>query len=222
MLSAKRLLRSSVLFYATGALGHSIMRSIHSATHNITTDKRDVIITPKTRPATAAVVLSHGLGDSALGWADTAIEISKKFPHVAFKLPTAPISPVTINGGMPMPSWYDIESLGGDRTLERCAGIDSSKKRIESIVDEFKAMDIPASRIVLAGFSQGAALSLFTGLNYPETLAGIIAMSGYMPLPSSIKPNENSLKTPIRLFHGHIDDIVPFPMATDAFERAKG
>lgn len=227
MLSAKTLLRSSIFVFSAanclGVLGlRNMSRSVSTATHNVSTIKHEVLISPKNQQPTAAVVLTHGLGDTAFGWADTAIEISQHFPHVIFKLPTAPISPVTINGGMPMPSWYDIESLGGDRTLEKCAGIDKSKERIETIIDEFKSMEIPTNRIVLAGFSQGAALSLFTGLNYPETLAGIVAMSGYMPLPGAIKHNENSIKTPIRFYHGYDDEVVPFIMATDANDRAKG
>jgi predicted esterase len=95
----------------------------------------------------------HGLGDSADGFADVAEMLSSQLPHVKFILPTAPSSPVTLNGGMVMNSWYDIVGLD-DRAAETCEGLDESRNIVNEIVQQEVTLGIPHSRIVLAGFSQ--------------------------------------------------------------------
>jgi predicted esterase len=95
----------------------------------------------------------HGLGDSADGFSDVAEMFSSQLPHVKFILPTAPSSPVTLNGGMVMNSWYDIVGLD-DRASETCDGLDDSRNIVNAIVQQEVALGIPHSRIVLAGFSQ--------------------------------------------------------------------
>ena len=110
------------------------------------------------------MVLCHGLGDSAEGFADVAEQLGAALPHVKFVLPTAPTQPVTMNMGMPMPSWYDITGLD-ERSNEQCAGIDVSAGRIRGILRaEHAENGLPYSRMLLAGFSQGGALSLFVGM----------------------------------------------------------
>ncbi|RYG52148.1 hypothetical protein EON67_01845 [archaeon] len=110
-------------------------------------------------PPTATVILMHGLGDTADGWVDAAEFMARSLPHVQFVLPTATKEPVTVNGNMHMPSWYDIETLGSaklDRTHEgECKGIEFSRDRILGLVEESVKAGIPYSRIVLSGFSQG-------------------------------------------------------------------
>jgi predicted esterase len=102
-------------------------------------------------------------------------------PYIKFILPTAPTQPVTMNMGMPMPSWYDIKGLD-ERANEDCKGISESKARIEGILaKEHSERGLPYSRMLLAGFSQGGALSLFTGLQLDQPLAGIVVLSGYLP-----------------------------------------
>eukprot|EP00750_Incisomonas_marina_P015656 INCI18420.2.p1 GENE.INCI18420.2~~INCI18420.2.p1 ORF type:complete len:232 (+),score=19.23 INCI18420.2:116-811(+) len=120
----------------------------------------------------------HGLGDSARGWLDGALMLWRHVPHCKMILPNAPVAPVTLNGGMRMPSWYDIVGGGGDRFSEPCAGLDESRARINALIDAEVASGIPASRIALAGFSQGGAMTLVCGLQYPATLAGCLVMSG--------------------------------------------
>lgn len=115
----------------------------------------------------------------------------------------AALSP--LQGGAPMPSWYDIESLGGHRKLEKCAGIEDSVKRVRVLMQREVDAGVPLDRVVLAGFSQGGAMSIYTGLNTPETLAGIVVMSGYMPLPDKIAPTAAALATPV--FQGHGDEV---------------
>ena len=134
-----------------------------------------------------------------------------QMPHLKFILPTAPTQPVTMNMGMPMPSWYDIVGLD-ERANENCKGLPESKARIEKILeDEHKTTGLAYSRMVLAGFSQGGALSLYTGLQLPEALAGIVVMSGYLPAANSFQPTQKSV--PIYHGHGTMDPMVQFPMA---------
>jgi lysophospholipase-2 len=102
---------------------------------------------------------------------------------------------------------YDIVGLGG-RDLEQCEGIDSSRSTLRGLIASENAAGVPASRIVLAGFSQGGALSLYTGLQHPEALAGILCMSGYLPCPNAIVPAPVSLHTPVQLLHGDSDPMV--------------
>jgi predicted esterase len=102
----------------------------------------------------------HGLGDSADGFADVAEMFSHRLPYVKFILPTAPSSPVTLNGGMVMNSWYDIVGLD-DRAAETCDGLDESRNTVTDIIQQEVAAGIPYSRIVLAGFSQVIDLSSF-------------------------------------------------------------
>ena len=120
----------------------------------------------------ASFVLIHGLGDSAYGWLDVAEHLSTLHPHVKFILPTASEKPVTLNGGMEMPSWYDIKGLE-TRASETCDGIDESKQYITSLIENENKNGIPYKRIILGGFSQGGALSLFTSLQIDQTLAGV-------------------------------------------------
>jgi len=186
---------------------------------------------------TALVIVSHGLGDSANGWVDTIHQyVSPKLPHVRFVLPTAPEQPVTVNGGMPSNSWYDIEALGREaasRAHEKCKGIERSEKTILSLIEQHRkprtqaaisagTPDIPLERVVLMGFSQGAALSLYTGLRMSDRLGGIVAMSGYLPLaPSFSTVNESVKNTPILFCHGDEDNVVPLQWAKDAEANVK-
>lgn len=128
----------------------------------------DIIIEPEgARRPSALVILAHGLGDSAQGWVDTAEQLARALPHVRFYLPTAPVMPVTINGGARCNSWYDIKSLSRHRELESCEGLHASRARVHALIT---SSGVPPSRVVLAGFSQGGALSLFAGLTWGKPL----------------------------------------------------
>merc|ERR1712183_121000 len=108
--------------------------------------------------------LLHGLGDTAAGWADAAVHFSAHLPHVKFVLPTAPVQPVTLNGGMEMPSWYDIKGLG-QRSEEPCHGLDESRQKVCRLIEEELTMGVAHRRIVLGGFSQGAPCPCTRGFN---------------------------------------------------------
>lgn len=192
----------------------------------IRVDRRTNFVTIKpAKKHTASMIIIHGLGDSAFGWADTAAELAKANPHVKFILPTAEDKPVTVNGGEAMPSWYDIIQLGGnrDRSLEPCHGIEDSRKIMLNLIrEEVESHGIPHDRVVLGGFSQGGAMSLFTGLQMPNRLAGIMSLSGY--IPKAVSVTEEAKKTPVFFGHGTADQVVQFGLAkaAHAFVRDSG
>lgn len=142
-------------------------------------------------------------------------------PHVKFILPTAPTQRVTMNMGMAMPSWYDITGLD-ERSNENCAGIDASVERLSNILKtEQEKYGLPYSRMVLAGFSQGGALSLFTGFQLPEKLAGVVCMSGYLPAAKKFKVAPGLEDTPVFHCHGTQDMVVAYPMAQKSADKVK-
>ena len=163
----------------------------------------------------------HGLGDTNMGWLDVAGHLHMEFlPHVKFVLPNAPTAPVTLNGGMQMPSWYDITSLD-ERAGQECEGIEASRSTVVSLIEQELAAGIPLSRIVVGGFSQGGALSLFTGLQYPGTLAGVCVMSGYLPKDEAFEVTEAAKATPVAHFHGIDDPVVKIEWARMSVERVR-
>ena len=130
-------------------------------------------------------------------------------PHIKFVLPTAPTQPVTMNMGMPMPSWYDITGLD-ERANENCNGIEESQNKIKDILrKEHEDLGLNYDRMVLAGFSQGAALSLFTGMQLDEKIGGVVLMSGYLPAAKTkFRLNDANKDTPVLHCHGDSDPIV--------------
>lgn len=181
--------------------------------------------TPTSNNADSLVILSHGLGDTAYGWIDTVAEfMGPQLRTTKFILPTAPTQPVTVNNGYAMPSWYDIERFArerGDGGMEKAKGIDKSEEIIKRYIQNAIDNGIPESRIIVAGFSQGGALSIFSGLRYPKRLGGIIVLSAYMPLADSIKPSPEALTTPILFCHGDEDMVVPLWLGEDSFKKTK-
>jgi len=187
------------------------------------TGDNTITITPRT-PHSAVVVVMHGLGDTADGFEDVAMMWSQQMPHVKFILPTAPTQPVTLNMGMPMPSWYDIEGLD-ERTNENCKGIEESSKRIMDILDEeHSSTKLPYNRMILSGFSQGGALSIFTGLQVPadKKLGGVLVMSGYLAGAKQFTLSEAGKEIPVLHCHGTSDPMVRFDMAQKTEELVKG
>jgi lysophospholipase-2 len=169
---------------------------------------------------TATVILSHGLGDTAEGWSDAALEMSRHLPHIKWILPTAPVNPVTLNGGMRMTSWYDIESLSKSRSKQECKGINESRETLQNLIREEHSKGISLSRIVLAGFSQGGAMSLWTGLqlpaSFPGRLAGVLVMSGYLPKSHAFEISTHGKDTPVLHCHGTSDPLVLPEFAEDS------
>jgi phospholipase/carboxylesterase len=165
----------------------------------------------ETGPQPAATVLIlHGLGADGSDFVPVADELDlKPVGAVRFIFPHAPVIPVTINNGYRMRAWYDI--LGVDLVQrEDEAGLRRSREQIEELLAREQARGMPANRIVLAGFSQGCALALLTGLRHRERLAGIVGLSGYLPLAPTTageRTDANTL-TPIFLGHGQQDGVV--------------
>lgn len=158
----------------------------------------------------AAIIWLHGLGADGHDFAGLVPELDLSGCHaIRFIFPHAPSIPVTLNGGYVMPAWYDI--LGAD-LIDRqdAAGIRASEQAITALIEREMARGIPASRIVLAGFSQGCAMALHTGLRFPQTLAGIVALSGYLPLAAQFAAERSAANahTPIFMAHGKQDPVV--------------
>ncbi len=159
---------------------------------------------------TAAVIWLHGLGADGNDFAGLVPELDLDgCPPIRFVFPHAPSIPVTLNGGYIMPAWYDILGLNlVDR--QDAAGIQKSERAITALIEHEVARGIPYERIVLAGFSQGCAMALHTGLRLPQRLAGIVALSGYLPLADRFVTErmQANAHTPIFMAHGTQDPVV--------------
>lgn len=169
-----------------------------------------VTINPNS-PATSCVIWLHGLGDSGDGFAPIVPVLNLPKNHgIRFIFPHAPQQAVTINQGYVMRSWYDIKSMDLHNRADM-AGVLESESALHNLIQEQIDAGVPANKIVLAGFSQGGVVSLFTGLRYPETLAGIMALSCYLPTADKLPENCHSANktTPILQNHGEQDDVVP-------------
>ncbi|MHB1198946.1 MAG: alpha/beta hydrolase [Polaromonas sp.] len=165
---------------------------------------------------TATILIMHGLGADGRDFVPIAeqLDLSSVGP-VRFLFPSAPSIPVTINGGYVMPAWYDI--FGADLAKrEDEAGLRRSQASIEALIAHEKSRGIAARRIVLAGFSQGAALALMTGLRHGERLGGIAVLSGYLPLADKTAAERSAANRGVPVFQGHgvRDDMVVLPRAS--------
>lgn len=167
---------------------------------------------------TIAVVWLHGLGADGNDFVPLVRELDLTgLPGIRFVFPHANTMPMTINGGYVMRSWYDIVATDLTRREDE-GGLRASQLQVEALIAREKARGIPASRIILAGFSQGCAMTLQTGLRHPEKLAGMLCLSGYLPLASvaGAERSEASLGTPIFMAHGVQDPVVPFARAEES------
>ena len=158
----------------------------------------------------SAVIWLHGLGADGNDFAPIVPEL--RLPTgkaVRFVFPHAPVRAVTINQGMRMRAWYDIFQFGPGR--EDDAGIRDSESLVKALIADEIARGIPVSRIVLAGFSQGGAIALHTALRYPERLAGVLALSTYLPLSATLEKERSDANRDVPIFmgHGQLDDLIP-------------
>ncbi len=173
---------------------------------------------------TATVLLMHGLGADGNDFVPIVGEMDfSAIGSVRFVFPNAPIMPVTINGGYKMPAWYDIVATDLGRQEDE-AGLRASRESIEQLIAKEKSRGIAANRIVLAGFSQGCAMALLVGLRHAERLAGIIALSGYLPIANTTadeRTDANQL-TPIFMGHGTQDPVVPMARAQASKQLLEG
>jgi phospholipase/carboxylesterase len=170
------------------------------------------------QPADAAVILMHGLGADGHDFETLVFEL--RLPSssaIRWVFPHAPIRPVTLNGGMPMRAWYDI--IGLDRRSEEDEhGVRTSAEAIGALVRRERERGVGSERVVLAGFSQGGAMALFTALRGPERLAGVLALSTYVPLAATLEDEANPANAglPIFMAHGTLDPIVPTALGEGA------
>jgi len=171
----------------------------------------------------ATIIWLHGLGADGHDFEPIVPELGlpSELP-VRFIFPHAPSMPVTLNGGYIMPAWYDIRQsdLGIEHDVE---GIAQSDKSIRKLIEQEIMHGRPTTRIMLAGFSQGAAMALHVGLRQTERLGGIIALSGYLLQPETFAAQitDAGLATPIFMAHGIGDDVVPYALGDGACRRLK-
>jgi phospholipase/carboxylesterase len=166
--------------------------------------------------ARASVIVLHGLGADGNDFVPVAHELDLRAAGpVRFVFPHAPSRPVTINGGYVMPAWYDILGLDSSALREDEAGLRESQAQVEALIAREKDRGVPADRIVLAGFSQGCAMTLMTGLRHAERLAGLVGLSGYLPLATRAEAERHDANraTPIFLAHGTSDPVIPIARA---------
>lgn len=167
-------------------------------------------------PVRASIVVLHGLGADGTDFLSFADELDlAAVGPVRWVFPRAPVRPVTINAGHRMRAWYDI--LGTDLVRrEDEAGLRASFAAVHALLDREVARGVPASRIVLAGFSQGGAITLGAGLRYRERLAGLVGLSGYLPLAETTEAERSDANrlTPVFLAHGRRDGVVPLARGT--------
>jgi len=163
--------------------------------------------------AVASVIVLHGLGADGTDFLPFADEIDlAAVGPVRWLLPRAPVRPVSVNNGYRMRAWYDIFQFGADtkNPREDEAGLRDSFAAVHALIDREVARGVPAQRIVLGGFSQGCAVTLGAGLRYPERLAGLAGMSGYLPIAATTaaeRRDANAL-TPVFLAHGQRDAVI--------------
>lgn len=179
----------------------------------------------ETAPAPdAAIIWLHGLGADAHDFEPVVPELVRPGERAwRFVFPNAPIRPVTLNGGMPMRAWYDLVNL--QRTVaEDLAGFWDTDARIRALIEREAARGIASTRIVLAGFSQGGAVSLYTAPRLQQPLAGVIALSCYLPLAGRLADERSAENqaTPIFMAHGQADGVLPFAYGTESRDTLRG
>ncbi|MCW8845516.1 MAG: alpha/beta hydrolase [Gammaproteobacteria bacterium] len=167
-----------------------------------------------------SVIWLHGLGADGHDFEPIVPELDLGGRSVRFVFPHAPVRPVTLNGGMPMRAWFDILSLDRQGRPDE-QGIRTSAEQVAALIQRENDRGIPAERIVLAGFSQGGAIALHLGLRRPGGLAGIMALSTYLPLADSLQTEASPSAPGIPLFmaHGRQDPVLPFAWGQQSRDR---
>ncbi|HEV2333816.1 MAG TPA: alpha/beta hydrolase [Gammaproteobacteria bacterium] len=162
----------------------------------------------------ASVIWLHGLGADGHDFEPIVPEL--RLPPalpLRFVFPHAPVRPVTLNGGYPMRAWFDIVKIGLHQPRD-LAGMEASRQAVEALVARERQRGVPASRTVLAGFSQGGAVALYTGLQHPERLAGLMALSTYLPVGEGFDVRISPANAHLPVFYGHgtQDPVVPLQL----------
>lgn len=160
---------------------------------------------------THSIIWMHGLGADANDFVPIVPELSlPESSGIRFVFPNAPVRPVTLNNGMSMRAWFDIISLDRVNGPEDEAGLRQAQQQIEDLITRENERGIPSENIFLAGFSQGCAMALLTGLRHPKKLAGLICLSGFLPLlaKTEAERSQANIDTPIFMAHGTEDPVV--------------
>ena len=184
--------------------------------------KQDAVIVEAKTEHKASVIWLHGLGADGHDFESIVPELNLSDElGIRFIFPNAPIRPVTINGGMSMRAWYDVKSPNL-REQEDIESIDDSTRLINYYIDAEIEKGIPANKIILAGFSQGGAITLHAGLRYSQALAGLLALSTYLPVPNQLKDAaSNNKAVPIMMAHGIADPVIPVEQGRASSETLK-
>jgi phospholipase/carboxylesterase len=176
-------------------------------------------VTVETGPhPTFTIIWMHGLGADGHDFEPLVPELlDDSMPTLRFVFPHAPVRPVTVNNGYQMRAWYDITGIDR-RSAEDFDGIKASVTGINALIRNENDRGIPTARIALAGFSQGGAMALLVGTRHPEKLAGIVALSSYLPLARDLakERTETNGATPIFMAHGTQDPVVPYELGDES------
>ncbi|WP_433899081.1 alpha/beta hydrolase [Pseudomonas sp. PSE1(2024)] len=180
------------------------------------------LILQPVKPADACVIWLHGLGADRYDFLPVAEALQEILLSTRFVLPQAPTRPVTINGGYAMPSWYDIKAMSPARAIDRDE-LEASADRIIELIEEQRSSGIDASRIFLAGFSQGGAVVYHTAfLKWQGPLGGVLALSTYAPTFSDeLELSASQQRIPVLALHGQFDNVVQNSMGRTAYEYLK-
>ena len=179
-------------------------------------DLLDAVEIETAKHPTASVIWLHGLGADGNDFVPIVGELKLPQAAIRFVFPHAPVQPVTINGGMRMRAWYDIKDGAVRREDE--SGVRASQGLVEKLIAREKQRGTPAARLVLAGFSQGGAIALQTGLRHPERIAGIMALSTYLPIADKLPAEASALNrdVPIFMAHGTQDPVIVLERAVQS------
>ena len=188
--------------------------------HRRTESKDAVVLSPVAAP-TGSVIWLHGLGADGSDFVPIVQEL--RLPaaiQIRFVFPHAPVRPVTINNGLRMRAWYDILSFGPERAEDE-AGVRASAQLVSSFIADEVAAGVPEERIIIAGFSQGGAMALHIGLRRPRRLAGVMALSAYLPVRATLAADASpaNRETPILMCHGVHDGVVPLSLGVASREH---
>jgi lysophospholipase-2 len=210
---------TSIAFaYTSRARGLSSMT--HKASRNDNYGGAGVTLNPIGGPPQSSIVWMHGLGDSGEGWSGAFNPA--QFPTTRLIFPTAPTRPISLNGGFPMPGWFDINGLD-ESSPEDKAGFEEAKKRIEGIVAGEMAAGVPAEKIILGGFSQGGAVTLHVALRSKIKVGGAVVLSGWLPLKADYPAALTEAGKSMTYFHGHgdADGVVRYQWGQHSAEKLK-
>jgi phospholipase/carboxylesterase len=173
---------------------------------------------------THSVIWLHGLGADGHDFEPVVPELVRPgWPPLRFVFPHAPVRPITLNGGLRMRGWYDILGMELAR-IEDESGIRESMAAVRALIARESTRGIEPQRVLLAGFSQGGAIALATGLTHPQRLAGVMALSTYLPIAAKLEAERSPMQSGLPVFcaHGAMDPIVPQALGSMTAERLRG